>query len=177
MSSSMPRSTTYLWALVLPIFLGLIAVYLLLPRPRTYPPWLGALVGAMALLLGGFLLIRVGGLLAETVLFYAFSAIAIVAGGLLVTQRNPVRAALSFALVVLSTCGLFLLQAAPFLMAATIIIYAGAIIVTFLFVIMLAQQAGLSDADARSREPFLSCVAGFLLLGALLFVLDSTYTT
>ena len=78
------------------------------------------------------------------------------------------RAALSFALVVLSTCGLFLLLAAPFLMAATIIIYAGAIIVTFLFVIMLAQQAGLSDADQRSREPFLACVAGFVLLGAML---------
>jgi NADH:ubiquinone oxidoreductase subunit 6 (subunit J) len=103
--------------------------------------------------------------------------VAIVAGGLLVTQRNPVRAALSFALVVLSTCGLFLLQAAPFLMAATVIIYAGAIIVTFLFVIMLAQQAGLSDADARSREPFFSCLAGFLFLGAILLVLRTTYTT
>jgi NADH:ubiquinone oxidoreductase subunit 6 (subunit J) len=60
-------------------------------------------------------------------------------------------------------------------MAATIIIYAGAIIVTFLFVIMLAQQAGLSNADQRSREPFLSAVAGFVLLGALLIVLRQTY--
>ena len=58
----------------------------------------------------------------------------------------------SFALVVLSSCGLFLLQAAPFLMAATIIVYAGAIVVTFLFVIMLAHQEGPSDADYRSRE-------------------------
>ena len=39
-----------------------------------------------------------------------FAAIAIVAGAMLVTQRNPVHAALSFAMVVLSTCGLFLLQ-------------------------------------------------------------------
>ena len=92
----------------------------------------------------------------ETILFYVFSAIAIVVGVLLVTQRNPARAALSFALVVLSTCGLFLLLAAPFLMAATIIIYAGAIIVTFLFVLMLAQQEGFSDADDRSREPLLA---------------------
>jgi NADH:ubiquinone oxidoreductase subunit 6 (subunit J) len=86
-----------------------------------------------------------------------------------------VRAALSFALVVLSTCGLFLLQAAPFLMAATGIIYAGAIIVTFLFVIMLAQQAGLADADRRSREPFLSVVAGFVLLAGILCVLHRNY--
>ncbi len=115
---------------------------------------------------------RSGVLSPETILFWSFSALAILAGALLVTQHNPARAALAFALVVLSTCGLFLLLAAPFLMAATIIIYAGAIIVTFLFVIMLAAQSGLSDADDRSREPLLTTLTGFVLLGALLFVLQ-----
>src|SRR5262249_56183228 len=105
------------------------------------------------------------------VLFYAFAALAVAGGVLLVTHHNPVYAALSFSLVVLSTCGLFLLQAAPFLMAATTIVYAGAIVVTFLFVIMLAQQEGISSADQRSREPFLATVAGFVLLGPLLSVL------
>jgi NADH-quinone oxidoreductase subunit J len=165
------------WSIVLPIVLGLIAVYLLLPRPRPFPSLWGATAGGLSLLLAGRLLIERRLVLPEMLLFYAFSTVAVVAGGLLVTQRNPVRAALSFALVVLSTCGLFLLQAAPFLMAATIIIYAGAIIVTFIFVIMLAQQEGLSSADDRSREPFLSCVAGFVVLGALLAVLHSTYLT
>jgi len=165
------------WAILLPIALGLVAIYLLLPRPRPFPYIWGAAAGALGLLLAGLLLIGRRVVLPEMLLFYAFSGIAVVSGGLLVTQRNPVRAALSFALVVLSTCGLFLLQAAPFLMAATIIIYAGAIIVTFVFVIMLAQQEGLSDADYRSREPFLSCVAGFVLLSALLLVLHSTYMT
>ena len=82
------------------------------------------------------------------------------------------RASLSFTLVILSVCGLFLLLAAPFLMAATIIIYAGAIVVTFLFILMLAQQTGPSDADARSREPLLASLTGFVLLGALLYVLQ-----
>ncbi len=95
----------------------------------------------------------------------------------MLAQHNPVHAALSFAQVVLSTCGLFLLLAAPFLMAATIIVYAGAIVVTFLFVIMLAQQAGLTSADQRSREPFLASLAGFVLLTALLCVLHKTYDT
>jgi NADH:ubiquinone oxidoreductase subunit 6 (subunit J) len=72
----------------------------------------------------------------------------------------------------MSACGLYLLLAAPFLMAATLIIYAGAIIVTFLFVIMLAQQAGLSTADAHSHEAFLSGLAGFVLLGALVAILQ-----
>jgi NADH:ubiquinone oxidoreductase subunit 6 (subunit J) len=131
----------------------------------------------LALVLAGIFWIGGGLTSPETLLFYGFSGIAIVSGGLLLTQHNPVHAALSFALVVLSTCGLFLLQAAPFLMAATAIVYAGAIVVTFLFVIMLAQQAGLSDADLRSREPFLATLAGFLVLGGLLYLLHESFDT
>jgi NADH:ubiquinone oxidoreductase subunit 6 (subunit J) len=166
--------------------LGLAAIYLLLPRPGNVLPSfrlgslrvsIAALLAVGALILAGWLLIETQAATPETILFYAFSAVAVVSGTLLVTQRNPVHGALAFALVVLSTCGLFLLLAAPFLMAATIIIYAGAIIVTFLFVIMLAQQAGLSNADARSREPFLSCFAGFVLLCVLLFILERSYDT
>ncbi len=161
--------------IALPVLPGFVAVYLLLPRPRRYPPLWGAAAAGLALLLAGTILTTSTGAAVESILFYTFATIAVSSGALLITQRNPVYAALAFALVVLSTCGLFLLQAAPFLMAATIIIYAGAIIVTFLFVIMLAQQAGLSDADARSREPLLASVAGFVLLGALLFVLQQAY--
>jgi len=163
------------WPIALTALLGLVAVYTLLPRPRRMPVLLGMACGVLALGLTGWLIIRASSFTLETLLFYVFAATAVLAGGLLVTQSNPARAALSFALVILSTCGLFLLQAAPFLMAATIIVYAGAIIVTFLFVIMLAQQEGPSDADARSREPFLATVTGFLLLGTLLYVLKLTY--
>jgi NADH-quinone oxidoreductase subunit J len=162
---------------LLPAALGLVAIYWLLPRARGSKPLLGAILGAAALLLAGALLVRIDMVLPETLLFYAFSGLAILGGGLLITQTNPVKAALSFALVILSTCGLFLLQAAPFLMAATIIVYAGAIVVTFLFVIMLAQQAGMADADQRSREPFLSSLAGFVLMGAILCVLQRNYDT
>ncbi len=154
---------------------GLAAVYLLLPRPRRLPVMAGSALAVLALLLAGWLVVRPGGLTLEGFLFYVFAVTAVGAGGLLVTQQNPARAALSFALVILSTCGLFLIEAAPFLMAATIIIYAGAIIVMFLFILMLAQQEGPSDADARSREPFLATVTGFLLLATLLYVLRITY--
>jgi len=164
------------WPVTVPCVLGMVAIFLLLPKTgggRTTV--LGALLGVAALLVGAFLLLRTGVVSPETVLFYIFSGLAIVSGILLVTQRNPARAALAFALVVLSTCGLFLLLAAPFLMAATIIIYAGAIIVTFLFVLMLASQAGITDADARTREPLLATALGFLLLGCLVYVLQMSY--
>jgi NADH:ubiquinone oxidoreductase subunit 6 (subunit J) len=155
--------------------LGGAGVYLLLPRPRGRSVVAGGVLALLALLALGVLLSPVP-LTVETFLFYVFAAVAVISGCLLITQRNPARAALSFALVVLSSCGLFLLQAAPFLMAATVIIYAGAIIVTFLFVLMLAQQEGPSDADARSHEPVWSVFAGAALLGTLLYLLAETYS-
>jgi NADH:ubiquinone oxidoreductase subunit 6 (subunit J) len=165
------------WAILLPCLLAFIAVYLLLPRTRRTAPVAGMLCGGAALLLGAVFLIHSAGIWQESLLFYCFGGIAVLAGGLMITQSNPVYAALSFALVVLSSCGLFLLQAAPFLMAATIIIYAGAIVVTFLFVIMLAQQEGYSSADLRSREPFLSAAAGFVLLAATLVTVHKAMAT
>jgi NADH:ubiquinone oxidoreductase subunit 6 (subunit J) len=170
-----------IWPITLFVVLGGAAIYYLLPQPRGIRWKRGALLGLVALVLAGVLLVGThaqnGEQLIQVILFYAFSAIAIVAGCLLVTQHNPARAALSFALVVLSTCGLFLLLAAPFLMVATIIIYAGAIIVMFLFVLMLAQQEGFSNADIRSREPLLASITGFVLLGALVYVIQVSYGT
>lgn len=161
--------------ILLPTALGLGGAYFLLPQVRRSRPLLGAILGGTGLLLTGWFMVNVAGPLPETILFFAFGGVAVLGGGLLISQKNPVHAALSFALVVLATCGIFLLNAAPFLMAATIIVYAGAIVVTFLFVIMLAQQAGISDADQRAREPFLASLAGFVLIGSLLCVLHRTY--
>ena len=161
--------------LLIAIAFASLAIYWLLPRPRPLPRMLGGLAIAMAVLITAASILKLSALSsggAEAALFCIFSAIALVSGGCLVTLKNPVYAALSFAMVVLSTCGLFLLQSAPFLMAATIIVYAGAIIVTFIFVIMLAQQHGPSDADARSREPLLATLTGFLLLVALIYSLQ-----
>jgi NADH-quinone oxidoreductase subunit J len=165
------------WLLLLPSILGFGAIYALLPKARRSMPVLASAIALLAIVLGALILIRTDGNLVEAGLFYAFAGLAIASGGMMITQRNPVHSALSFALVVLSTCGLFLLQAAPFLMAATIIVYAGAIVVTFLFVIMLAQQEGPSSADHRSREPFLASLAGCILLGSLVCILHKTHDT
>ncbi len=112
--------------------------------------------------------------LVGSVLFALFSLGALGFGTVLVVQKNPARGAFAFAFVILSTCGLFLLLAAPFLMAATIIIYAGAIIVTFLFVLMLSHAEGPSDETARSREPWFGGLAGFAFTGLVLFTLYLT---
>ncbi len=163
------------WAVLVPVLLGAAALLLLLPRARRISPVAGGLLGGAALALAGLWWINRVGPLPEIVLFYVFAGLAVLGATLMIVQSNPVYAALSFALVILASCGLFLLLAAPLLMAATIIIYAGAIVVTFLFVIMLAQQAGVSNADLLSREPFLAVLAGFVLLIALVGVYDRTF--
>ncbi len=121
----------------------------------------GVLVGALNAPLGDPV---------PTVMFWVFSASAVLCGILMITSRNAVYAALWFSLVTLCTCGLFLLQSAAFLAAATVIVYAGAIVVTFVFVIMLAEQSGATAYDRRSRQSLVATVAAFILLGAVLSV-------
>lgn len=110
---------------------------------------------------------------ADDILFWTFGVGALVSGGLMITSRNPVYAALWFALVTLCTCGLFLLRSAPFLAAATMIVYAGAVIVTFLFVIMLAQQGGAAHYDQQSRQSVIATLSAFVLLGAIVITIQS----
>ena len=163
------------WQVLVPGLLGMTAIYMLLPRGKRGRPLLGGFLGGVALALIGMWWINRTGPLPEIVLFYTFAGLGVMGGVLMISRSNPVHSALSFALVILSSCGLFLLLAAPFLMAATIIIYAGAIVVTFLFVIMLAQQSSVSSADALSREPFLASLTAFLLLVTLAIVYERSF--
>lgn len=161
--------------LALALVLGALGLYLLLPKPKRRSVASGTflLIAALAVL-GAFVAESFGkpvGLLVPDILFWLFATGAIGFGTVLVTQRNPARGAIAFAFVILSSCGLFLLLAAPFLMAATIIIYAGAIIVTFLFVLMLSHVKGPSNENDRAREPLLGSLAGMAFVGLILFVL------
>lgn len=154
------------------VVLGGLGVYLLLPRGTNASDRVARIAGsvlatiALVLLAGNF-----GDAMpnkTNELTFYLLAAVSIVSAVLMIASHNPVISALWFALVLLSNSGLYLLQGAEFLSAATIIIYAGAIIVTFLFVIMLAQPNGAAPYDLHSREPLLSCTAGVILAWTLL---------
>ena len=160
------------WMLLVPLILGAVAIAGLLPRPDSRSRLFAALIGLVALASAGALWLRPTGAIVHDVVFYLFAAIAVISAVLMITNHNPVYAALWFALVTLATCGLFLLGSAPFLAAATVIVYAGAIIVTFLFVIMLAQQAGTTIYDRQARDPYLATLGAFVLLGGLMFTLQ-----
>lgn len=71
--------------------------------------------------------------------FYGLAGAAIISGLLVITRRNAVHSALSLIVTLLSVAGLYLMLYAPFVAGVQIIVYAGGIMVLFLFVIMLVN--------------------------------------
>jgi NADH-quinone oxidoreductase subunit J len=154
---------------------GAVGTYWLLPHRHGGPqPRRQCAIGAVlaVLALASILtMMSPPGPFLTTVFFYLFSGSALAGALLTVTSRNPIYSALWFASVVLSTSGLFLLASAPFLAVGTVIVYAGAIIVTFLFVIMLAQMEGKALYDRAARAPGIATFTCFLLLWCLIYTL------
>jgi NADH-quinone oxidoreductase subunit J len=147
---------------------GGLGVYFMMPRAERSTVTVGAIFG-VAGLLGLFALIgtRLTGVHELGVYFYLFSTIAVAAAARVITHPQPVYSAIYFVLVVIAVAALLVLLAAEFLAVALVIIYAGAILVTYLFVIMLAQQPGSPIYDRQAREPFAAVVAAFILMGAI----------
>src|SRR5208283_1407431 len=84
------------------------------------------------------------------VLFYIFAALAVIAAISVVAQRMPVHSALSLIVVLCSLAVVYLLLGAEFIAVIQVIVYAGAIMVLFVFVIMLLN-AGREVPSHRSR--------------------------
>lgn len=171
--------------LVLCVVAGVGTVLLLPSRREAALAKIGGVVALVAGLIFAALLIRAGNAQFQGgmgVYFWVFSAIAVIGAVRVVTHPRPVYSALYFVLTVMATAGLFVLMWAEFMAAALVLIYAGAILVTYVFVIMLAAEAapagdgtgslaGLSEHDAVSREPLIACAVGFAVMGVLLFVI------
>ncbi len=107
----------------------------------------------------------------DWIVFIAGSLIALSGALGVVTMRNPVHAALSLVLTLFGVAVLFLAQAAHFLAIVQIIVYAGAVVVLFLFVIMLLgvdrNESDLSVEPLRAQRPA-AAVIGVAALGLLL---------
>ncbi|HEY0930201.1 MAG TPA: NADH-quinone oxidoreductase subunit J [Gemmatimonas sp.] len=97
--------------------------------------------------------------------FYFFSLLAIASALLFVTRKNPVPAALWLVNVMFALAGLYVMLDAPFVGTIQVLVYAGAIMVTFVFVVMLLNLGKTEISDIRSLGSRLG--SGFVGLGLL----------
>jgi NADH-quinone oxidoreductase subunit J len=100
--------------------------------------------------------------------FYLLSAMALISGILVITRRNAVHSALALIVTLLSLAGIYLMLYAPFVAGVQIILYAGGIMVLFLFVIMLVNLERAEKEKQFNKQWLISIVAAGAL--GLLFV-------
>ena len=106
----------------------------------------------------------------EAVAFYIFAAVAVAAGVMVISSRNPVHSVLFLILAFFNAAGLFVLMGAEFLAMILVVVYVGAIAVLFLFVVMM-----LDINFAEMRQGFLQylpigALTGFILLVELIMI-------
>ena len=100
--------------------------------------------------------------------FYFLSALALISGVLVITRRNAVHSALALIVTLLSLAGIYLMLYAPFVAGVQIILYAGGIMVLFLFVIMLVNLERAEKEKQFNKQWLIAIVAAGAL--GLLFV-------
>jgi NADH-quinone oxidoreductase subunit J len=111
----------------------------------------------------------------EAAIFYAFGAVLLLSGLRVITARNPVHGALFLVLAFFTAAGLWLLLRAEFLAIALVVVYVGAVMVLFLFVVMM-----LDINLERVREGFwrnlpLALVVGVIMVWEMVTVLAYHY--
>lgn len=109
--------------------------------------------------------------------FYGFSGLAVLAGIMVVSARNPVHSVLWLIVSFLSAAGLFILLGAEFIAMLLIIVYLGAVIVLFLFVVMMLDIdfTPLKEGFVR-YAPWAILIGGILIVQIVLVVDDWTFT-
>jgi NADH-quinone oxidoreductase subunit J len=106
---------------------------------------------------------------ATTFFFYFLSTLTVISGVLVITRKNPVHSALALIMSLLGQAALYLMLYAPFVAGVQIILYAGGIMVLFLFVIMLVNIEKSQKEDQFNKQ-WLVGLAAAVALGVL-FVL------
>jgi NADH-quinone oxidoreductase subunit J len=101
---------------------------------------------------------------APVIVFFVLAVMAVLGAISLIVQKHPIHSALSLIVVMVALAGLYLLMGAEFVAAVQIIVYGGAIMVLFVFVIMLLN-AGIEERTSFSK---LATLAGLPLTIALL---------
>ena len=103
----------------------------------------------------------------ELAVFALFAALAVASAMVVVTHRNPVYSVMSLVVTLISIAVLFVLLGAPFLAALQVLVYTGAILVLFLFVIMLLNVEPEQPAGGHKLQKLGAALAALVLAGLL----------
>jgi NADH-quinone oxidoreductase subunit J len=107
---------------------------------------------------------------ATTFFFYLLAGLAVLGGVLVITRKNPVHSALALILTLLAIAGLYLMLYAPFVAGVQIILYAGGIMVLFLFVIMLVNLERNQKEEQFNKQWVVGILAAVALGGLFIGV-------
>src|SRR5258706_1241648 len=111
----------------------------------------------------------------ENAIFYAFGAVLLLSGLRVITARNPVHGALFLVLAFFTAAGLWLLLRAEFLAIALVVVYVGAVMVLFLFVVMMLDINLEKVREGFWRNLPLALVVGGIMVAEMLAVLALGY--
>lgn len=103
--------------------------------------------------------------------FYAFSFLTLLCGVLVITNRNPVTSAMFLVLTIVFMAGLFVLLRAFFLAAVQVLVYAGAVMVLFLFVIMLLDLKEETRRKIRKVRAATGALAVLAVVGIVINII------
>jgi NADH-quinone oxidoreductase subunit J len=106
----------------------------------------------------------------EIFVFSLFAVLAILAAIGVIALQNPVHSALSLAVVFVALAALYVLLSAPFIAAAQVMVYAGAILILFVFVIMLLSPGTDRGAGALKSQRGLAVIFGCVLVAQLVVI-------
>ncbi len=163
--SNQSLASAWTLTMLIPIVLGAVGYLLIQHGVVKSQAFIGA--GVVALVLAAGVAIGFTPGTFESYMLMGFCALATGGGIGFLVAREPVYAALGFATAVLSVCGVLFMQSALFIAAATMIVYAGATIIIFLFVLMFAQQTELRNYDVQLNNPLVAAAIGAILLATI----------
>lgn len=105
----------------------------------------------------------------QIAIFLVLAAVTVAGAVSLILQRHPIHSALSLIVVMVALAGLYLLQGAEFVAAVQIIVYAGAIMVLFIFVIMLLNAGEEERANVSRLARFVGVPLGVVFLAEVAY--------
>ena len=113
----------------------------------------------------------------EAIAFYLFSAVAVAAGVMVISSRNPVHSVLFLILAFFNAAGLFVLMGAEFLAMILVIVYVGAIAVLFLFVVMMLDINFVEMRQGFLQYLPIGALIGIILLAELVMIVGAWVVT